>query len=145
MKPGKVHEARSRSLLTVLSLILAVSLLNCPRPEPEQSKEMAAPQWLELAGYEQMVIPADNPMTEAKVELCECAEAEQVDFEETERFDVIFVPLDDGALHDTDACALPAVAITSVGAPGVVTGVTALEALDAELVPTPFVAVTVKV
>ena len=69
MKPGKVHESRSRSLLTVLSLILAVSLLNCPRPEPEQPKEMAAPQWPELAGYEQMAIPADNPMTEAKVEL----------------------------------------------------------------------------
>ena len=54
-------------------------------------------------------------------------------------------PLDDGALHDTDACALPAVAPTPVGAPAVVIGVIALEALEAELVPTPFVAVTVKV
>ena len=54
-------------------------------------------------------------------------------------------PLDDGVLHDTDACVFPAVALAPVGAPGVVTGVTALDALDAELVPAPFVAVTVKV
>jgi hypothetical protein len=54
-------------------------------------------------------------------------------------------PLDDGALHDTAAWVLPAVALTSVGAPGVVTGVIALDALDAELAPAPFVAVTVNV
>ena len=59
------------------------------------------------------------------------------------------------ALHDAAACALPAVAITPVGAPATVfaeidmefgsEGVIALEALDAKPVPTPFVAVTVKV
>ena len=64
MKPGKVHQ-RSRSVLTVLSLMMAVSLVNCTQPQPEEPKEMAAPQWPELARYEEMAIPADNPMTEA--------------------------------------------------------------------------------
>ena len=54
-------------------------------------------------------------------------------------------PLEDGTLHDTDACALPAVALTPVGAPGVVAGVTALEAPEARLGPAPLVAVTVNV
>ena len=39
----------------------------------------------------------------------------------------------------------PAVAVAAVGAPGVVYGVTALDAAEAEPDPTPFVAVTVKV
>jgi hypothetical protein len=54
-------------------------------------------------------------------------------------------PLDDGALHETDAWVLPAVTLTPVGAPAVVIGIIALEALEAELVPAPLVAVTVKV
>tara|TARA_B100001971_G_C17654233_1_gene269523 strand:- start:263 stop:439 length:177 start_codon:yes stop_codon:yes gene_type:complete len=54
-------------------------------------------------------------------------------------------PLDDGALQVTDAWVLPAVALTPVGAPGVVAGVTALDALDEALVPLSLVAVTVNV
>ena len=54
-------------------------------------------------------------------------------------------PSDDGALQVTDACALPAIALTPVGLVERASGVIALDALDAELVPTPFVAVTVKV
>ena len=50
-----------------------------------------------------------------------------------------------GAVKLTTACALPATAETPVGAPGVVAGVTAKEALEALPVPTLFVAVTVKV
>ena len=52
-----------------------------------------------------------------------------------------------GAVHVTVAWALPAVAVTPVGAPGAVigaTGVTLLEASDAGPVPTAFVAVTTK-
>jgi hypothetical protein len=47
----------------------------------------------------------------------------------------------------TVACALPAVAVPIVGAPGTVgtAGVTLFDAPDAELVPTALVAVTVKV
>ena len=40
-------------------------------------------------------------------------------------------PLLAGAVKVTDACALPAVAVPMVGAPGTVTGVTLLEATDA--------------
>jgi hypothetical protein len=54
-------------------------------------------------------------------------------------------PLSDGAVQDTDADPLPAVADTPVGAPGKLFGVTELDAGDAELVPLAFVAVTVKV
>ena len=50
-----------------------------------------------------------------------------------------------GAVHDTTACAFPAVADTPVGAPGTVLtdGVTAALANDAREVPTELVAVTV--
>ena len=54
-------------------------------------------------------------------------------------------PLLTGAVQDTTACPLPGAAVTSVGAPGVVLGVTAVLGLDAALVPAMFVAVTVKV
>lgn len=50
-----------------------------------------------------------------------------------------------GAVQLTVACALPAVALTPVGAPGVAEGVTALEGADAGPVPIALVAVTVKV
>jgi hypothetical protein len=45
----------------------------------------------------------------------------------------------------TVALLFPAVAVPIVGAPGTVAGVTLLEAADAAPVPTPLVAVTVKV
>ena len=50
-----------------------------------------------------------------------------------------------GAVQLTVADFTPAVAVTDVGAPGTVAGVTALDAADAGLVPRAFVAVTVKV
>ncbi len=54
-------------------------------------------------------------------------------------------PFEDGAFHVTVAWALPPVAVTAVGAPGTVAGVTALEAADAVELPTALLAVTVKV
>ena len=54
-------------------------------------------------------------------------------------------PLLAGAVNVTLACALPAVAVPMVGAPGTVAGVTLLDVLDAGPVPTALVAVTVKV
>ena len=54
-------------------------------------------------------------------------------------------PLEAGAVQETVALALAAVAVTLVGAPGTVAGVTELEAELAEPVPTALVAVTVKV
>jgi hypothetical protein len=50
-----------------------------------------------------------------------------------------------GALKLIVACVLVAVAVTPVAAPGAETGVTEFDAVDAVLVPTAFVAVTVKV
>ena len=57
-------------------------------------------------------------------------------------------PLAEGAVHETVALVLAAVAVTLVGAPGTVAGmagVTELEATEAAPVPTALVAVTVKV
>jgi hypothetical protein len=51
----------------------------------------------------------------------------------------------EGALHVTDAEALPGDAVPMVGAPGTVAGVTAFEALENEPVPTVLMAATLKV
>ena len=50
-----------------------------------------------------------------------------------------------GAVKLTDALVFPGVAVPIVGAPGTVTGVTLLDAAEADPVPTPLVAVTVNV
>ena len=55
-------------------------------------------------------------------------------------------PLLAGAVHDTTDWVLAfEVAVTPVGAPGVVAGVAAAEAVEGTLVPAELVAVTVKV
>jgi hypothetical protein len=54
-------------------------------------------------------------------------------------------PLLAGAVHDTAAWLLPAMAVTAVGAPGTVEGVTAVLGADAVEVPAALVAVTVNV
>jgi hypothetical protein len=54
-------------------------------------------------------------------------------------------PFDDGAVQETTTDESPNAPDTPVGAPGSVAGTTALDALDAELVPAAFVAVTVNV
>jgi hypothetical protein len=57
------------------------------------------------------------------------------------------LPFDEGAVKVTVALALPAVALTAVGAPGTVAGavgVTLFEGDDAGPVPAAFAAVTVK-
>lgn len=54
-------------------------------------------------------------------------------------------PVFAGAAKLTVALKLPAVALTPVGAPGTVAGITLFEAAEAALVPTLFVAVTVNV
>ena len=54
-------------------------------------------------------------------------------------------PFEAGAVKDTDAVPLPAVADTAVGASGTEAGTTGFDAAEAELVPLPLVAVTVKV
>ena len=56
----------SRLSLIVMS-ILSLLLVQCGgAPEEEPAPP---PAWPEIAGYELMTVPADNPMTEAKVEL----------------------------------------------------------------------------
>ena len=50
-----------------------------------------------------------------------------------------------GTVKETAAAELPRMALTEVGASGTVAGVTEFDAADAVLVPTEFVAVTVKV
>jgi hypothetical protein len=66
-------------------------------------------------------------------------------FEETVYEVIADPPLLAGAVNVIVACPLPAVALTPVGVPGVVAGVTALLAVEDALVPFAFVAVTVNV
>ena len=54
-------------------------------------------------------------------------------------------PSDVGALHEITACVFPGVALTSVGAPGMVRGVTAVDARDDAELPAALSATTVKV
>jgi hypothetical protein len=58
---------------------------------------------------------------------------------------VIELPFACAGVHDTAADAFPAVAVTFVGASGVVAGVTGLDDADAGPVPWSFVADTLKV
>jgi phage shock protein PspC (stress-responsive transcriptional regulator) len=51
-------------------------------------------------------------------------------------------PFDTGGVNEMVACPLPATALTLVGVPGTVAGVTELLETDAVLVPIAFVAVT---
>ena len=56
----------SRLSLIVMS-ILSLLLVQCG--EAPEEEPAPPPAWPEIAGYELMTVPADNPMTEAKVEL----------------------------------------------------------------------------
>jgi hypothetical protein len=60
-------------------------------------------------------------------------------------YPVIALPPVDGAVHDTTTWVLPNTPDTPVGAAGTVDGMIAVDAVDAEPVPTAFVAVTVNV
>jgi hypothetical protein len=54
-------------------------------------------------------------------------------------------PVDNGALHVTEACVLLDVAKTLVGVPGTVAGVTELDVLDDAPVPIVLIVVTMNV
>jgi hypothetical protein len=58
---------------------------------------------------------------------------------------IVEPPSETGAVNETVAWALPDVALTEVGAPGVVRGVTLFDGLESLPVPTSLVAVTVNV
>lgn len=55
-------------LSVYLMAILSLLLLHCAGVQEEETPP-PAPSWPEIAGYELMTVPADNPMTEAKVAL----------------------------------------------------------------------------
>jgi hypothetical protein len=85
-----------------------------------------------------LVSPATVHGDDAHVPVCP--------LEDVAVYDVIVEPpLLAGAVNATVACALPAIAVPIVGAPGTVIGVTLFDAADGAPVPTPFVAVTVNV
>ena len=54
-------------------------------------------------------------------------------------------PFDVGAVQEIKACALSGVALTEVGAPGIVRGVIAADAVDGRELPASLIATTVKV
>jgi len=68
MKPGKSHPPLLSTLVLALAT-LAAALIGCKTeaPKPVAVEEKVA--WPEIKGYAEMAIPADNPMTTAKVNL----------------------------------------------------------------------------
>jgi hypothetical protein len=58
---------------------------------------------------------------------------------------IVVPPVFTGAVNEIVACPLPPIAITFVGASGILSGIIILLLIDAILVPTAFVAVTVNV
>ncbi len=56
-----------RALVGVTALV-TLGLAGCS-PKPAEAPKEAVAEWPSLPGYQEMVIPADNPMTPAKVEL----------------------------------------------------------------------------
>ncbi len=97
-------------------------------------------------------MPLVSPVNTHEVEV-PVSEVEQAAGVVTEGDDVTVKPVSAeppllaGAVHVmvADVANAVAVAVTPVGAPGVVAGMAAAEAAEAEPVPTPLVAVTVKV
>jgi hypothetical protein len=86
-----------------------------------------------------------KPLTVAVVEL-PLTVAVRLPGDEVAVYEVMLAPpLDAGAVQLTVACALPALALTLVGAPATVAGVTEFDAADAGPVPAQLDAVTVKV
>jgi cytochrome c peroxidase len=70
MKPGNVD--RKVLVNVALALAAALTFVACaPAPPPEEPKKEAAaePEFPQLAGYAAMNVPAENPMTAAKVAL----------------------------------------------------------------------------
>jgi hypothetical protein len=86
-----------------------------------------------------------NPVTVAEVALPLALAVRPPGDEVTVYAVTALPPFDDGAAQLTVACALPAVAVTPVGAPGTVAGATEFDGAEAGPVPTALVAVTVKV
>ncbi len=55
-----------KRLITALLLVLSLSLVHCGTAPVEEPME---PMWPEIAGYEAMIVPAENPMAADKVAL----------------------------------------------------------------------------
>jgi len=56
-------------MLAVVAILAMTAWLTVSRQQAGQDSLQAATQWPQIKGYADMVIPADNPMTPAKVEL----------------------------------------------------------------------------
>jgi cytochrome c peroxidase len=64
-----VRKLDSTPLVTVIVLALAAGFFLYRQVASEEAAAAAAGQWPQIKGYADMAIPADNPMTPAKVEL----------------------------------------------------------------------------
>ena len=63
------HRRKATRVILVPSAAMALVFAGCETAPPPEETAMEAPAWPQLEGYEAMAIPADNPMSEEKVEL----------------------------------------------------------------------------
>ncbi len=64
------HNTRAIRTILILSAAMVLVFAGCDTaPPPPEQAAVEAPAWPELEGYEAMAVPADNPMTQEKVEL----------------------------------------------------------------------------
>ena len=64
------HNTKTIRTILILSAALVLVFAGCDTaPPPPEMAAVEAPAWPELEGYEAMAVPADNPMTQEKVEL----------------------------------------------------------------------------
>ena len=94
------------------------------------------------------MVPFVRPASVAEVDVAGTVALAPAGLEVTVYEVIGLPPFEAGAVQETEAEALPAVAVTAVGAPGTVagaTGVTLLDGAEAALLPTALVATTVKV
>ena len=145
---GAVQETLALALAAV-----AVPMVGAPGTvngvtELEASDAALLPTTLVATTVKVYAVPLVSPVTVALVAGAATI-AEPPAGDEVTEYEVIGLPPSEaGAVQETVAWALPAVAATAVAAPGTVagaTGVTLLEASDAGLLPIALVATTVKV
>ena len=64
------HNTKTIRAILILSAAMVLVFAGCDTaPPPPEMAAVEAPAWPELEGYEAMAVPADNPMTQEKVEL----------------------------------------------------------------------------
>jgi hypothetical protein len=142
---GAVHDTVADALPAVAATPAGVPGAVAGVTELDAADDGDAPTAFVAVTVNVYAVPFVNPLTVALVPLEVVAVCAADPTKGVTVYDVIGLPPLAGAVQETVAEPLPAVAETPVGTPGTAAGVTELDAADGDPVPTAFVAVTVNV